>query len=369
MKRQFQAFNFSIKNSSNDAVDIYIDGTIVDAETQEIYREFWGDTTSVSFKSFREQLLTVEAKIFNIYINSPGGMVTDAMAMHDLLVELQGNGKTVNTLGRGIVASAATYPLMAGENSSMSKNSWFMIHNASGYAWGDVNEVEKMAATLRKFNNAVRDFYSKATGLGKDEITRMMDAETWMTADEAKAKGFIKNVTGDSNFTNAIPKEHWQFSNMAVFNAYNSAVKPESAQQNSSIQNQLDEMKKFFQDLGTNIMNAIKGVKAPENNDHAALMNSIGEAVNTAFKNAGDSIETAVNEAVTAGITNGLPTAVKTGIDNAVNGFETRIKNLETANADLVKKNGELETEIANTKGKPSTENKDDAPAPVGAWK
>jgi ATP-dependent Clp protease, protease subunit len=368
MKRQFQAFNFQIKNASSSEVDIYIDGTIVDAETQQIYRDWYGDDTSVSYKSFRDQITAVEANTYNVYINSGGGLVTDAMAIHDLLVQLQGKGKTVNTVGRGVIASAATYILMAGKKPKMSKNSWFMIHNVSGFAWGTVNEVEQMAATLRKFNDTTRDFYADATGLSKDEIANYMNAETWFTADEAKDNGFIAEVTGEVKFTNAISKEHWQFSNTAVLNAYNSAVSTQQPEQPISFQTQIDDMKKFFQDLGTSIMNAVKGVKAPENNDHATLMAGIAEAVSTSISNAGEQMEGAVNEAADAAVASALTTAVSNAVAEAIKPFDERIQTLENANQTLTTANADLEKGITQMKGKPSNQPAPEGPAPIGGF-
>jgi hypothetical protein len=52
MNRQLQVFNFSFQNAANDAVDIHIDGDIVDASTQAMFESWFGDDTSVSFKSF-----------------------------------------------------------------------------------------------------------------------------------------------------------------------------------------------------------------------------------------------------------------------------------------------------------------------------
>src|SRR5687768_10181960 len=112
MKLPIQVFNFSIKNAGKQTVDIHIDGDIVDASTQELLKAWIGDETSVSFKSFRNQVNELDAQVYNIYINSSGGLVTDAMAMHDFMTELESKGKTVNRIGRGIVASSGTYILM-----------------------------------------------------------------------------------------------------------------------------------------------------------------------------------------------------------------------------------------------------------------
>jgi ATP-dependent Clp protease protease subunit len=393
MKCPIQVFNFLIKNAGGDSVDIHVDGDIVDASTQEIMKNWFGDDTSVSFRSFRDQLNAIDAKVYNVYINSYGGLVTDAMAMHDFMEELESKGKTVNRIGRGIVASAATYLLM-GKNSSMTKNSWFMIHNVSGAVAGDVDTVENYATTLRKFNNRSRDFYTEFTSIRKEDISKMMNSETWMTAQEAVDKGFVKNIVGAQNFSNRIAKENWNYSNMAVLNSYNADVKPPQSE-SDSITNQLENMKKFFQDLGTEIMNAIKGVKAPENNDHSALMGSIGEAVNKSFEAHSDKMEGAVqemvntsvaSEKVTTAITNqvtaamdfskdgpaktAVEAAVKVAVENATKDYSTKITALEAANVDLKKKNDELESDITALKGKKtSTSNSgEEEVKPVGKW-
>lgn len=356
MKQNLHVFNFSIQNASEDAVDIHIDGDIVDASTQELLKSWFGDETSVSFKSFRDAVNQLNANTLNVYINSGGGHVGDAMAIHDLIVDMQAKGKTVNTIGRGIVASAATYILLAGNTPEMSENSWFMIHNVSGAIWGDVNMIENYASTLRKFNDATRDFYSKKTGSAKEVISRMMNSETWMTAADAKEKGFIQKVSGEVSFSNAIPKETWQFSNMAVLNAYNSAVKP--ADNSQSI---LNDMKKLFNDFKTTISNAINGVKPAEGASQQDLVNQIAEAVGNSFAGLGEQFEAEVNTHINNTIAGAdFQATLATAVTAAVN----------TATAELKEKNEALETEITNMKGGATNAGGDGAPKPKvqGTW-
>ena len=281
MKRQFQAFNYKVVNQAEDALDVFIDGVIVDAETQQILQDYWGDETSVSYKSFRDQVTKAAPKTLNIYINSGGGMVTDAMAMHDFIKAQIKNGVTVNTIGRGIVASAATYILMAGgENSSMSENSWFMIHNVSGMIWGDVNIIENYATSMRKFNDAITGFYAKATGLSEKEIGNMMNAETWMPANEAKEKGFVKNIDGKADFSNAIKPEQWPYANTTVLNAYNSAVKVPSASTEGDHKSFFSELKKDFMNLIDSLTGAIKNGKEDKAFDKIENRDAILDMVN-----------------------------------------------------------------------------------------
>lgn len=280
MKRQFQAFNYKVVNQSDDTLDVYIDGIIVDAETQQILKDWFGDETSVSYKSFRDQVTDASPKKINVYINSGGGMVTDAMAIHDFLVDQEKKGVTINRIGRGVVASAATY-LLVGNNSTMSENSWFMIHNVSGGAYGDVNMMENYARSMRKFNDGIVAFYAKATGLSETVIGNMMDKETWMTAAEAKEKGFVKNIDGAADFTDAISPEHWPYSNTAVLNAYNAAVKVPTENKPEA------DHKTFFSTLTTGFMkiidslnDAIKNGKTDKQFDKIENKDAILDMVN-----------------------------------------------------------------------------------------
>lgn len=297
-------FNFSIKNQSEESADIFIDGEIVDASTQEFYRVYFGDDTSTSYKSFRDEIDASGAKVFNVFINSGGGQITEAMAIHDLLIEMQDKGKTVNTIGRGIIASAATYILMAGKNPSMSANSFLMIHNASGATWGTVNEIENYAVTLRKFNDKVNSFYQNVTGLSKTVIANMMDNETWMTAEEAKAKNFIKEVTGEVSFTNSIKPDQWLFQNQAILNSYNSFTHKNTDQMDTSkiteaitngFNSLLDKLgladkskdenvKNAFTEFSTSITNALGEIKVP---DEGSVKTLVDNAITEGLKNIG----------------------------------------------------------------------------------
>ncbi|MFB6453717.1 head maturation protease, ClpP-related [Chitinophaga sp. Hz27] len=345
--------HYSAKNNAN-SLDIHIDGEIVDAQTQQIFEKWFGDETSVSFRSFRNQIESSGASIINVYINSPGGMVTDAMAMHDYLKDLQSKGKTVNTYGRGIIASASTYVLMASNKPEMSKNSWFMIHNVSGFAYGDVNQMEQQTAIIRQFNDQVRDFYADATGIRKEDITKMMNAETWLTAEEAKDKGFISSISGDAVFNKAIPQNLWPYNNMAPLTAYNNAVKEPPIPQPSVqefILNQFSDMKNFF----TNLFNtARKDVTPAENATPGEIATQILNALEEPFKGIETEVQTMVNTAIA-----NQRQEIETSITNTLT---EKITNLESANT-------ALQNEIAQLKGNKSTnKNADPAPRIVGSF-
>lgn len=313
-------FNYTIKNNAaNKSCDIFIDGAIVDAGTQEIYEKWFDDTTPTSFKSLRNQI-GKDAETINVYINSGGGQVTEAMAIHDYLVQLQNDGKTVNTYGRGLIASAATYILMASKNSTISANSWFMIHNVIGGVWGDVNAVENYARTLRNFNDTVTRFYANATGLSEEEIGRYMDAETWFNGTQAHENKFVKNIEADQNFTNEIAASQWVFNNTEVLQAYNSFTLKNK--------NNMD-LKTIGQGIKDSILQHLKDIGVIKNDTDVKPFDGLADVITNALK----PIETEITNAVTEA-TKDLGTTVTNAVNEAL---ETFIADNKLQNADNLK--------------------------------
>lgn len=345
MKPLINVFNYSVYNSSDDTLDINIDGHIVDSPTQEILRDWYGDETSVSYKSIRDQINKSGAKTINIYVNSGGGHVGDAMAIHDMLIDMQNKGIKVNTNVRGIAASAATYIVMASSNSSMSENSFLMVHNVSGGIWGDVNIVENYARMMRKFNDSVRDFYANKTGMRKEDVTKLMDNETWLTAAEAHAKGFVKSITGSTQFTNMIKPEHWEFQNKEVLNLYNSFTKN---------QDQMD-----IKAITTAVTDAVK-------NAFASFKNTKPEEQESAIENITNKVAETLTNALSpiAGLEESLKNTIAETVKNTVAELklDESIKNQVTeATKDLVK-NSDLEnfkTSVSEKLGNRARETED----------
>jgi ATP-dependent Clp protease protease subunit len=287
-------FNYAISNKDDDTIDIHVDGEIVDAPTQQFMQDWWGDETSVSYRSFRNQIEKANPKTINLRVNSPGGHVGDAMAMHDYLEELEAKGVKVNRTGTGIVASAGTY-LVMGKNSQLTDNCLFMIHNIQMVAYGDINQIENQARAGRKFNDLVTNFYVNQTGKPKETISAWMNKETWFTAQEAKDNGFVQNKTGSAPVSNSIKKEQWPFSNMAMLNTYNSFTHSKSS--NMKIENIKSAVLNALMESGI-IKNSIK-------NDDVTL-GKIANAIATAIeKEVSAGLEEKVKNAVTAAVKNG----------------------------------------------------------------
>lgn len=132
-----------------------------------------------------------------VRINSGGGLAFSGVAIYNALRQ-----KDANIIVRvdGIAASAASIIAMAGDEVIMGDGAMMMIHNASGFAMGTKEDFQKEAEVLNKLDGSLASIYVKATGLKESRVRKMMDEETWMTAEEAVDEGFATKMdeqTGD----------------------------------------------------------------------------------------------------------------------------------------------------------------------------
>ena len=177
-----------------------INGDIIPSDYQEIYDWFGIEGTSPSKVQKAIDALD-EGEKLTIQINSPGGVVTSGQEIYSMLRALD----NVEIQIVGMACSAASIIAMAGP-CYMSEPAMIMIHNVSSRAAGDYHEMEKTADTLKRINKALANAYEVKTGKSEDEILKMMDEETWLTAKDAIenefADGYIEQ-SGDSTVLNA----------------------------------------------------------------------------------------------------------------------------------------------------------------------
>jgi ATP-dependent Clp protease protease subunit len=159
----------------------------------------YGDISSSSWygdevtpKQFKEDLDALGSiKSLNIYINSGGGDVWAGQAIHSML-RRHDSSKTVYI--DGLAASIASVIAMAGDKIIMPKNAMMMIHKAWTISVGNADDFRKMADDMDKVDESIKSVYIAKTGLSDAEITGLMERETWMTAEDAVAKGFADEV-------------------------------------------------------------------------------------------------------------------------------------------------------------------------------
>ena len=146
----------------------------------------------VSAKSFLNDMKAINGDTINLSINSPGGDVFAGVAIYNAL---RSSGKKVNVKVLGIAASAASLIAMAGDEIEMPENAMMMIHNPWSFAMGDADELRATADVLDKIGNSLVGTYAARSGKDEDEIKALLDAETWMSAQEAVEMGFATKVT------------------------------------------------------------------------------------------------------------------------------------------------------------------------------
>lgn len=147
----------------------------------------------VSAKQFIGDLKRVPADHeIVLKIHSPGGEVFDGNAIYNALKRHPG-GVTVQI--EGLAASMATVISLAGAPVKMAANGFYMIHNPWGVAMGDADEMRDQAALLEKIREGMIAAYASKSGQEPEQIAAWMDAETWFSAEEAQAAGFVDEVT------------------------------------------------------------------------------------------------------------------------------------------------------------------------------
>ncbi len=146
----------------------------------------------ISAKGFLAELGALpDETAIDLRLNSPGGSVFDAVAIHNALSRHSG---TVTVWIDGIAASAASYIAMAGDEIVMPENAFLMIHDPSGLVMGTAADMRDMADTLDKIGAGMLRGYAAKSGRPEDEIAALMAAETWFDATEALEAGLATRL-------------------------------------------------------------------------------------------------------------------------------------------------------------------------------
>ena len=164
----------------------------------------------VSAKQFITDLKSIPATDrIVLKIHSPGGEVFDGNAIFNAL-QRRGN---VEVQIEGLAASMATVISLAGMPVKMAANGFYMIHNPWGVAMGDAAELRDQAVLLDKIRSNMVGAYAAKSGQSAEQIQEWMDSETWFTAEEALAAGFVDEITD----TLALAASSNKFARMAKF--------------------------------------------------------------------------------------------------------------------------------------------------------
>ena len=143
------------------------------------------------------QLLHLEAenpkKEIQMYINSPGGIVTSGLAIYDTMQYIR---SPISTVCMGMAASMGSFLLTAGEKGQRVAlpNARIMVHQPSGGFRGQASDIERHAEDIIKTKRQLNELYAKHTGQPIEVIERTLDRDYFMSSEEAKAFGLIDHV-------------------------------------------------------------------------------------------------------------------------------------------------------------------------------
>ena len=143
------------------------------------------------------QLLFLESenpsKEISMYINSPGGVVTAGLAIHDTMQYIK---PRVSTVCIGQACSMGSFLLAAGEPGMRIAlpNARIMIHQPSGGARGMASDIEIQAREILRLRQRMNQHYANYTGKTLEEIEKAVDRDTWLDAAEAKEFGLVDKV-------------------------------------------------------------------------------------------------------------------------------------------------------------------------------
>ena len=156
----------------------------------------WFDD-EVTPKIFRDDLNAGDGDI-TVWLNSPGGDVFAATEIFNMLKEYGDNRGFVTVKIDSLAASAASIIAMAGDAIEISPVGMIMIHNPATIAAGDADEMKAAAKMLGEVKETIINAYGR-TNLPREQLSRMMDAETWMNANKAVELRFADKIIGSEN--------------------------------------------------------------------------------------------------------------------------------------------------------------------------
>lgn len=175
---------WSFRAASEGIAELYLYG-IIESGT------WWGDEiTPQTFKRELDELGDIST--LNVFINSDGGDVFAGQAIHLMLKRHKAH---VNVYVDGIAASIATVIAMAGDTVYMASNSLMMIHSPwTGPVWGNAKQLRKIADDLDAAREGMLAAYQEKTGIDRDELIELLEAETWFSAEKAIQLGFADEI-------------------------------------------------------------------------------------------------------------------------------------------------------------------------------
>lgn len=170
------------QNEAERSADIYIFGDITSWPWLE---------SDVSSYNLSRQIADLDVDTINVHINSYGGEVAEGWAIYN---SLKNHKAMIRTICEGFACSISSVIFMAGDERIMNSISSLMIHNASGGGFGNAAAHRKTADELEQMSKLSAAAYLEHVNISEEELTALLDAESWITPTDALSMGFATSI-------------------------------------------------------------------------------------------------------------------------------------------------------------------------------
>lgn len=173
--------HYRVENMDSGIVVMYLYGILV-------ADDYWG---GIGGATIAKELAAINADEIYMRWDCPGG---DMFAGRVIEQAVKEHSAKITAFIDGRAASAATYPVIAADESYITESGLFMIHQAETMEYGNADALEKTVSFLRRTDNVLAATYAQKTGKSEDEILQMMKDTTYFYGQEAVDAGFITGI-------------------------------------------------------------------------------------------------------------------------------------------------------------------------------
>tara|TARA_R100000773_G_scaffold29104_1_gene24987 strand:- start:6203 stop:7387 length:1185 start_codon:yes stop_codon:yes gene_type:complete len=243
--------------------------------------------------NFVRDLLQIDADTINLHVDSPGGSITDGVAIYNALrgwSQAQ-PGRSVDVYIDGVAASIASVIILAGDNVYIPENAGIYTHlpMLAYLEMPNRENLEEGIETLGRFENVLAGIYSKHTGADTETVTNWMANETWFFGQEAVEAGFATELIDSVAIAAQYNPENYEFLKAA-----------KTAEQETPTQETRMEQSKVESEVKAEAATEeVAAEVVAENNDEAIAEASEEVAAEVTETEATEEVEV-VEEAVTA---------------------------------------------------------------------
>ena len=222
---------FEFSNKQENVTALYVYGEIISGSNK------W-DESDVTFKDFQQATENIkDNSTLEMYISSTGGSVFTTQSMIAMLERCK-EKKNIKIVAYvdGLAASCASWLIMVADEIVIYSNSMLMIHKPMTMAWGNANELQKEIDLLNKLENDIMlpMYMNKAKNITKEELKDLINAETWMAADEIKEKFNVTYIEEEKKVAAKLEKDSInKYKNVpeSVKELFNSLKEPEEEEE------------------------------------------------------------------------------------------------------------------------------------------